>query len=68
VVIHSADYEHALPDAPEPILAANRLTCTPQLIATRLSQYQAASDKFPNAPVHNETELQWFLVSIATHA
>lgn len=50
------------------ILAANRVIYAQQLIAARLSQYQAASDKRAAAPVYNETEPQWSLVSIATVA
>ena len=50
------------------ILAANRVIYAQQLIAMRRSQYQAASNCGPSAPVYKETEPQWSLVSIATIA
>jgi hypothetical protein len=49
------------------ILAANRFIYTQQLVASRLSQYQAARD-YRRIHPYKERDLQWSLVSFTPQA
>lgn len=49
------------------VLASNRFIYTQQLVAMRLSQYQAARDKCQMS-AHEKNELRWSLGSLTTRA